>query len=50
MTCDAAAKLIPLYDYGELAPEEEDRLEQHLDECVRCARENPSPRVRCIRS
>jgi hypothetical protein len=39
MTCDAAARLIPLYDYGELAPDEEDRLEQHLHECAACAGE-----------
>jgi anti-sigma factor RsiW len=39
MTCDAAAKLIPLYGYGDLPPDEEDRLEQHLDECAGCARE-----------
>jgi len=45
MTCDAAAKLIPLYDYGELTPEQEDRLEQHLDECALCAREVRSRRA-----
>jgi hypothetical protein len=39
MTCDSAAKLIPLCDYGELTSEEEDRLEQHLHECAVCARE-----------
>jgi len=39
MNCDAAARLIPLYGYGELAAEEEERLEQHLDECAGCARE-----------
>jgi len=39
MTCDSVAKLIPLYSYGELSSEEEDRLEQHLHECAGCARE-----------
>ena len=27
MSCDAIGKLIPLYFYGELLPEEEDRVE-----------------------
>jgi hypothetical protein len=45
MTCDSVSKLIPLYYYGELAPEEEDRLEQHLDECVACARETERQRA-----
>ena len=39
MTCDSVGKLIPLYPYGELSPEEEDCLEQHLHECATCARE-----------
>lgn len=39
MTCDAAAKLIPLYGYGELTPAEEERLERHLDQCADCALE-----------
>ena len=30
MTCDSVSKLIPLYFYGELTPDEEDRVEQHL--------------------
>ncbi len=37
MTCDSVSKLIPLYFYGELTPDEEDRLEQHLHECSACA-------------
>jgi len=37
MSCDSASKLIPLYYYGELTPEEEDRLDQHLHECPACA-------------
>jgi len=36
MTCDSASKLIPLYFYGELDPDEEDRLEEHLHNCVEC--------------
>jgi hypothetical protein len=39
MTCDSVAKLIPLYFYGELMPEEEDRLEEHLHACAACTRE-----------
>jgi hypothetical protein len=39
MTCDSVSNLIPLYYYGELAPEEEDRLETHLAGCAACARE-----------
>ena len=39
MTCESAAKLIPLYFYGELVPEEEDRLEEHLHGCAGCTRE-----------
>ena len=36
MSCDSVSKLIPLYYYGELTPEEEDRLDQHLHECADC--------------
>jgi len=39
MNCESATKLVPLYFYGELPPEEEDSLEQHLDACAACARE-----------
>lgn len=39
MTCDSVLKLIPLYFYAELTPEEEDRVEQHLHECAACGRE-----------
>jgi len=39
MTCDSVTKLIPLYYYAELTPEEEDRVEQHLHECSGCTRE-----------
>jgi hypothetical protein len=37
MTCDSVSKLIPLYFYGELTPDEEDRVEDHLHECSDCA-------------
>ncbi len=39
MTCDSVSKLIPLYFYGELTPDEEDGFEQHLDQCAVCTRE-----------
>ena len=39
MTCDSISKLIPLYYYGELTPEEEDRMEEHLHQCSGCTRE-----------
>lgn len=39
MNCESVTKLIPLYFYGELPPEEEDHLEQHLDACAACARQ-----------
>ncbi len=39
MNCDAAGKLIPLYYYGELSPEDEDDVEAHFHECAACARE-----------
>ncbi|HWB83572.1 MAG TPA: HEAT repeat domain-containing protein [Bryobacteraceae bacterium] len=39
MTCDSVSKLIPLYFYGELPAEEEERVEDHLHECASCARE-----------
>jgi hypothetical protein len=39
MTCDSVGKLIPLYFYGELASEEEDRVEAHLHECAACTRD-----------
>jgi anti-sigma factor RsiW len=38
MNCESVAKLIPLYFYGELPPEDEDSLEQHLDSCPACAK------------
>lgn len=39
MSCDSISKLIPLYYYGELSPEEEDRVEEHSHLCVACASE-----------
>jgi hypothetical protein len=36
MNCDSVSKLIPLYFYGELTPDEEDRVEDHLHECAEC--------------
>ncbi|MGO9617407.1 MAG: HEAT repeat domain-containing protein [Bryobacteraceae bacterium] len=37
-------KLIPLYYYGELTPEEEDQAEAHIHECSACAREMEAAR------
>jgi len=45
MNCESVTKLIPLYFYGELPPEEEDSLEQHLDTCAACARQAESQRA-----
>jgi hypothetical protein len=45
MTCDAVRKLIPLYYYGELTPEEEDHVEGHVFECADCARETGRQRT-----
>ncbi len=39
MTCDSVSKLIPLYFYGELTPDDEDRVEQHVHECAACSME-----------
>ena len=36
MKCDDAGKLIPLFAYGDLSFDEEERLEQHLDDCTAC--------------
>jgi len=45
MNCDAISRLIPLYYYGELSPEEEDAVEQHTHECRDCAGEIEQQRV-----
>jgi len=39
MNCDWVRKQIPLYFYGELPSEEEERVEEHLHGCDGCARE-----------
>jgi len=39
MMCDFVGKSIPLYFYGELTPEEEERIEEHLHRCPGCCRE-----------
>ena len=39
MTCDSISKLIPLYYYGELTPDEEERVEEHTHGCSACTRE-----------
>jgi anti-sigma factor RsiW len=39
MNCDSVRKLIPLYFYGEVTPDEEDQVDQHLHECAACAAE-----------
>jgi hypothetical protein len=36
MNCDDISKLIPLYYYGELTPEEEEQVEEHTHECGGC--------------
>ena len=36
MTCDSMGKLIPLYYYGELTPDEEERVEEHAHVCAVC--------------
>ena len=38
MNCDDISKLIPLYYYGELTPEEEEHVEEHTHECGGCTR------------
>ncbi|MGA2181841.1 MAG: HEAT repeat domain-containing protein [Bryobacteraceae bacterium] len=39
MKCDEAARMLPLYLYGELGFDEEERLELHLDGCEPCRAE-----------
>jgi hypothetical protein len=39
MKCDEAARMLPLYLYGELGFDEEERLELHLDGCEPCRRQ-----------
>jgi hypothetical protein len=39
MSCEQIRNEIPLYHYGELGQEEEERVEQHLAECAACGAE-----------
>jgi hypothetical protein len=39
MTCDAVTKAIPLYHYGELAPDVEEGVEDHVQSCAACRAE-----------
>jgi anti-sigma factor RsiW len=39
MNCDSILQLLPLYYYGELTPEEEERVEEHTDGCTACTQE-----------
>jgi hypothetical protein len=39
MNCDSILKLLPLYYYGELTPDEEERVEEHTHGCIACMRE-----------
>jgi hypothetical protein len=45
MNCDAVTKLIPLYFYGEVTPDEEDQVDQHLHECAACSARMEQQRV-----
>jgi hypothetical protein len=45
MNCDSVSKLIPLYYYGELTPDDEERVEAHTHECAPCAGEVEQHRV-----
>ena len=36
MNCDAVIKSIPFYFYGEVAPDAEDAIEEHLGICPAC--------------
>lgn len=39
MSCEQVANELPLYNYGELTQEEEERVEQHLSTCGACTAE-----------
>ncbi|HWQ53596.1 MAG TPA: HEAT repeat domain-containing protein [Bryobacteraceae bacterium] len=39
MSCHTVKQAIPLYHYGELPPEEEERIEQHMEGCEECREE-----------
>ena len=36
MNCDAVVKSIPFYFYGEVAPDAEDAIEEHIEACAPC--------------
>src|SRR5262249_35920141 len=39
MKCDEAGRMIPLYYYGDLTPEQEEEMDEHLHSCAECTRE-----------
>jgi len=39
MNCDAVVKSIPFYFYGEVAPDAEDAIEEHIQACAPCREE-----------
>ena len=39
MNCEMVGRSIPLYFYGELSLEEEERMEDHLESCAACRQE-----------
>jgi HEAT repeats/Putative zinc-finger len=39
MSCDRVIRDLPLYGYGELAPDREEEIERHLEACIPCGRE-----------
>jgi hypothetical protein len=45
MNCEEATRLLSLYYYGELAPEDEERVDEHIHTCAACAREMEAQRV-----
>ncbi|HTS63459.1 MAG TPA: HEAT repeat domain-containing protein [Candidatus Acidoferrales bacterium] len=45
MNCEEIAKLIPLYHYGELSPEEEEHVDEHTHVCAACTRAMEQQRV-----
>jgi hypothetical protein len=47
-SCDAILETIPLYFYGELAPPQEDEVEEHLHTCPSCAREMERQRALAV--
>jgi hypothetical protein len=48
MNCDSVSKLIPLYFYGEVTPDEEDQVDQHLHECGSCASQMEQQRALAV--